>query len=600
MHKRNMNWRLDRLASRAALLVAAFLVFAATAATPRLFLWVELIGFDNTKPDYGVTEYLSRHDLRPEAVSLLMDDDAFLFVHRPGLPQEVELPPHCCSYGARPFNPERRRQKWTSTQLRGLVAELKKNGLDVFASFFARHDSYPVSEKRIAEVAPKIASFLRDYGFTGLHGSDGYAPPRYLLPACSDADRARIARESAAKYAANWAAIVKAVKKDGMKVWINTCWTRDPYEALYRYGVDYRLLVKAGVDGFVVESSAACQEIIEGWNDGHRSAAIDRSMAMLMRLKACVPNTPLVLLHAINDGNEQWSALRHAPTRSASEALCLGAVFYGRKRALEGFLACLADGVKREEWKTLGGVWRLALRDAAGPEGVRVVWSDKAFDREFDVCSASRDANSNTLLYELIRNGAVIGGSISVADALKDKSLPLLVLNPEFFPAEELAALRDRASRVIEFGRGAAWPYNEPYEMLPAGTPAFPGMPYETSCYWKKPIPENMPSERQIKDCKGKINWATTSLAPQTSGLRLSNYRLADGRRAILARNESAKYMNAAILFKTSISDVTVLRDFPSLPVSTSLSLRIAPYDTAVLAVGEHDQPIPGDRNGGR
>ena len=583
------------MASRACLLAAALCAFAVQAGAPRLFLWMELIGFDNTMPDYGVGEYLSRHDVRPEAISLLMEDDAFMLAHHSGLPGEVELPPHCCSYGARPFNSERRRQKWTSSQLRGLVAELRKHGIDVFASFFARHDRYPVSEARIAEVAPRLASFLSDYGFTGLHGSDGYAPPRYLLPACADADRARIARETAARYAANWTSIVKAVKAKGMKVWINTCWTRDPYEALYRYGVDYRLLAKTGIDGFVVESSAACQEIIEGWNAGHRTAAIDRSMAMLMRLKACVPNTPLVLLHAINDGNEQWSALRHAPARSASEALSLGAVFHGRSRALEGFLACLADGVKAEEWKELGKVWKVSMCAAKEPLGIRVVWSDRAFDREFDTGTKSRDASSNTLLCELIASGAVIGGSISVADALADKTLPLLILNPEFFPKDELSALRDRASRVIEFGRGAPWPLNEPYQMLPAGTPAFPGMPDEKSCYWKKPLPENMPTDRQIKECRGMINnWGGTPFAQQTSGLRLFGYRLADGRMAVFARNEGDKYMNASILFKSSISDVTVLRDFPSLPVATSLSLRIAPHDTAVLAVGERDQPIPG------
>lgn len=583
-----------RCVTRLTVLASVALSVYCASATPRLFLWLELIGFDNTQPDFGVGEYLSRHDMRPEAISLLMDDDALMLTHKSGLPDEIELPPHCCSYGARPFNSERRRQKWTSTQLRGLVAELKKNDIDVFASFFARHDKYPVSEERIAEVASRLASFLSDYGFTGLHGSDGYAPPRFLLPSCADVDRAKIAREYAVKYAANWTEIVKAVKPKGIKVWVNTCWTRDPYEALYRYGVDYRLLARTGIDGFIVESSATCQEIIEGWSDGHRTAAIDRSVAMLMRLKACVPDMPLVLLHAINDGNEQWSALRHDPARSASEALSLGSVFYGKSRALEGFLACLSDGIKKSEWKELEKVWNISMSADKGPLGIRVVWSDRAFDREFDVCSASRDANSNTLLYELIANGAVIGGSISVTDALKDKTLPLLILNPEFFPEDEINALRDRACKVIEFGRGARWPYDEPYDMLPVGTPPFRGMPDEKSCYWKKPIPENMPSIRQIKDCRAAINWATAPFAPQTGGLRLSGYRLSDGRMAVCARNEGDKYMNASIQFKSSISDVSVVRDFPSLPVTTTLSLRIAPHDTAVLAVGEHEQPIPG------
>jgi len=65
-----------------------------------------------------------------------------------------------------------------------LVAELKRHNVEVLASFFAR-EQYPVSAERAKVVSGKLAAFLSDYGFSGLHGSDGYAPPRYLLPECS-------------------------------------------------------------------------------------------------------------------------------------------------------------------------------------------------------------------------------------------------------------------------------------------------------------------------------------------------------------------------------------------------------------------------------
>ena len=32
-----------------------------------LFLWLELIGFDNTLPDFGVDRYLSRMERKPDA-----------------------------------------------------------------------------------------------------------------------------------------------------------------------------------------------------------------------------------------------------------------------------------------------------------------------------------------------------------------------------------------------------------------------------------------------------------------------------------------------------------------------------------------------------
>ena len=558
-----------------------------------LFVWVELIGFDNTKADFGVGEYLGRMEMKPKVVSLLLHNDGLFLSHVKGLPTDFMFMPDSCSYRGRPFNSERRRQDWTAFQLKGLVSELQRNGVQVFASFFAS-EQYPVPQKRATVVADKLATFLSDYGFDGLHGSDGFAPPRYLLPECSGKERVCIARETAVQYAENWKTIVSALKSKNLKCWLNTCWTRDPYEALYRYGVDYRLLAKTGIDGFVVESSAAAQSI-EGWNF-QKSAPIDRSMAMLMRLKACVPEVPLVLLHAINDGTEQWSALRHSPTRTASEGMALGSIFYGKERALDGILACLSDGITAQEWKSLGKIWNLSFQPAEGPVGMRVVWSDKAFDAEFDACVVSKDASSNTLLCELIHHQAPLNAIVSVEEAMADKKMPILIINPEFFPKDELEALRTRLAHVAEIGRGARRPFAVDYIPVPEGTPPFPGMPNNDTCYWKRPIPENMPEEIAFKRVAGSIAWKSSLFTPETPGLRIYGYRLANGRLAVFARNENDTYMNAAIGFPHSfgsVSDVLVHTDFPSLPVTTTLHGRIAPHDTMFISVKEHASPSP-------
>ena len=55
-----------------------------------------------------------------------------------------------------------------------------------------------------------------------------------------------------------------------------------------------------------------------------------------------------------------------------------------------------------------------------------------------------------------------------------------------------------------------------------------------------------------------------------------------------------AQFMKTVLKFRNSISDVEVLRDFPSLPVKTGLNVKIAPHDTLMLSVGEHEQPLPG------
>ena len=554
-----------------------------------LFLWLELIGFDNTLPDFGVDRYLSRMERKPDAVSLLMDNDR-LFRSYEGVKENFALPQDCCSYLGRPYNSERRRQDWTSDQLKGLVAALKDRGIEVYASFFNRSDALPTDDANMKNIASHLGRFLADFGFNGLHGSDGYAPPKFLLPECTDENRVRVARAAAERYAANMKAVVDELKPKGLKTWLNTCWTRDPFEAMYRYGVDYRLLAKTGIDGFIVESSAAAQDL-EGWNY-QKSSPTDRSTAMLLRLKASAPNVPCVLLHGINDGTEQWSALRHSPSATRSEALALGTTFYNGKRTLEGFLACLADGIRTEEWKELDKAWTMSFLDVKEPVGIHVVWSDRAFDREFETCVRTHDANSNTLLSELIHHGLIVHSCVSVDYAVAHPELPILILNPDFFPPEELEALNRRIAKVYLFGRGAKEPFNTPYVERADKTP-FPGMPGNSTCYWKKPISENLPPEKTTRGAAMTINWMTCPYETTATDVSTWAFRLPNGRLGIFARNNTDTYQGVQFMMHNCVSDVQVHTEFPSLPVKTVLDSRVAPRDTIFFSVGEREYPIP-------
>ena len=560
-----------------------------TAFLATLFLWVELIGFDNTQQDLGVGAYLGRMDAKPDAISLMLDDDRMIQHYR-GYGPDVELRPENCAYGARPYNRERLRQKWTQSQLKALVDEIRRRGIAVYASFFHWYpEVFPKPDAEVSDLGRRLVAFIADFGFDGFHGADGWAPPRFLLEKCPDAERPAVARRRAERYAANWKSLASMLKAQGKKVWINTCWTLDPYEALYRYGVDYRLLAQTGVDGFVVESSAATKEIF-----GRRyttAPAIDKSLAMVMRLKACCPAMPMVMLHAINDGNEVWSALRHAPTLTRSEALALGTAFYGENRCLDGFLACLADGLTVDEWRELAKTWRQALMKAKGPIGARVVWSNAAFDREFDACVVSHDASSYTLLYELLAHGAPVNAIVSSEEALADTSYPIVLLNPEFIPEKELAALRDRPVKVFELGKGAR--ARSPVEYVPCKNPQpFPGMPDDDVCYFTRPLCENLPKDAFFRHEAAAIS-EIMPFACHEKDTHASGFRLADGRLAVLVRNNAHVYVDALVRLRECVSDVEIVGDFPSCPVRTLLSGRIAPQDTMFLSIGEHAWKLP-------
>lgn len=557
-----------------------------------VFPWVELIGFDNAKPDYGVADYLGRMPRLPDAVSLHLDNDRTLRAYGGESDGDFVLPENSCSYRGRPYNGERRRQAWRASQLKGLVAELRRRGVDVYASFFY-YKAMEMVHDRVELLADQIARFLSDFGFSGFHGADGFSPPiqcleapeRGLLSGSDDKNRPQIARQEAERFASAWKTIVSKLKASGLKCFVNTCWTLDPYEALYRYGVDYRLLAKAGIDGFVVESSASAKRLFDGPSQG--PSPLDRSVAMLMRLKASCPEVPLVVLHAVHDGAEQWSSLRHAPCCVRAEAIALGGVFYGNRHALDGFLPCLSDGIAESEWKSLYKVWDLALAPAKAPFGFRYVWSDRAFDAEFDSCAATLDCSSNTFLAEMIGCGAMVNASVSVKEALEDPTMPILVVNPRFFPADELDALVKRSAPVQLVGIGSGPPGYRDFELQPPAKRVFPGNAFSM------PLPENMPPHDVVQSAA----WQSAlrrMISTETADLRLTAYWMADGRLAMIARNGGEKYLNAKVDVGLDFADILTHTEFPTAPVQSTLRFRVAPNDAVVLSLGVHEPPLPG------
>lgn len=95
--------------------------------------WIELIGFDNTLPDYGAESFLSRALYDVRGISLLFSDIDFILNFSP---DDAPLRPCDCSYGGHPASEERERQVWTKSQLKGLVRALRERGVTVLVSFF--------------------------------------------------------------------------------------------------------------------------------------------------------------------------------------------------------------------------------------------------------------------------------------------------------------------------------------------------------------------------------------------------------------------------------------------------------------------------------
>ena len=287
-------------------------------------IWIELIGFDNALPDFGVQKYLDTIGFMPDMISLLLTSVDFVNNHC-GMETEYRLPAYACSYSGHMNNDERNRQNWTNYQLRKLVLEFKSRGIKVFGSFFDLDSSSGLPNlpmfsevhpelsaksqntaiygrgilmiKRFADgtlyedyLLKKLIETAKDYEWDGIQLADGISSPRETIWA-ADFSKDIIEQSGievpdgvdAAEYISNhkrnelinfyrmrWTAFIKKIiiglKEANFFVAVNSAWTRDPLEAIYSYGADYDAFNKAGVDAIIVEDVSANLAIL-GYED---------------------------------------------------------------------------------------------------------------------------------------------------------------------------------------------------------------------------------------------------------------------------------------------------------------------------------------------
>jgi len=352
---------------------------------------------------------------------------------------------------------------------------------------------------------PRLALLLRDYGFDGFHCADGFAHQRLpisegdfsddmvgqfvattgvALPAeltgpC-DADPARLERRARwlwAERRREWIGFMSAritrfmrklataVHGEHKHLVCNSAWTKDPFEALYRYGVDYRANADAGIDAYIVEAAAGASEL-DGYEKVSGRRALHPFAAAVLLDHACVPLTPLLFLNGIKDTTEEWCLLRHTPPLLEAEIHTMSHLFGVSRdglprRVVAGPVACLADGLSAEEWRRLCAHWDLAA--AFAPRrilGATLVWSDAAFRAQLDDYIATRRWSMHRLLHHLLERGAPIHSIVRVEHV--DRAVgPLVVLNAHLFPPDELArVLADPTRPVIAITAAATLPGN--------------------------------------------------------------------------------------------------------------------------------------------
>lgn len=644
------------------------------------WIWIELIGFDNRAEDFGVSAYLEGVGLIPDGISLLFFTPDFIHAHQ-SMEQEHILPIEVCSYGARPFGKDRNRQEWSNYQLRGLVAELQKHGIEVYCSFFnlfifrdgdelresewcaAHPELYEM--RKTGEAWPVInplrrfkdgsyyedlyihdlMTVMEDYNFDGYHGADGYTSPRLSIAEADYSDDMvdqfiryynlelgegldldlvcdgnPLAMEQRAdwiwhnkrtewiyfyayRWGQQWKKIMSALHKMGKKGVVNSAWTRDPFEALYRYGVDYKLLAAAGIDGFVVESvGTTCSSGVEDMDYEPGS----EFMAMIMAIKAYTPDIKLICLNSIQDTNEQYDALNHVPTLLERDIFSFSNVYLqgreGINRCSEGFVACLGDGISEDGWEWLLKRWNLGFDGLAKRiVGASFVWSDEVLHHSLADYAETRSWPTHKIVSELIERGAPLQCVVNIND-LKHTSGTIFVANIHLLPEHELQSVlayqngssvlvgrmteritpyrailglnvecvlnqffcvvRDEKGKVLKVIIAA----NDTNNLLAEEqdfTKVNDSLSWIYSLYFS-PI-----SEAFLSDCVSVLVDAAGSpkVTKHAEHIRTTVLEMNDGKWRILIRNLHMNYKRAHMDAGRTITSLNILTDFPGIPI---------------------------------
>ena len=345
----------------------------------------------------------------------------------------------------------------------------------------------------------KVLEVIEDYGFDGWHLADGYnhswfqlchadwsddmieqflasgiaeLPPE--IPVCCAGDRD--AEDARARYIwrelrSEWITfhrkrnesylrkIVDALHARGKIVTSNTCWTRDPVEAIYRYGIDYRQLAAIGIDRLVIETCSAGGELLDHICRARFSVPFFQVINTTILLsKACAPEAKFLFNNCTQDITEGWSILRHAPAFLEREILTYSNLYHYDsdgipRKCFDGLQVCLAADIEPHEWKFLRSKWQLGFgTEPVATGGITLLWSDGMIEAELKEYLASRRALTAKILYELLNCNVPVEAVVPLRDMDKVPT-PLLAINPGLWSAAERRKLLEhRNAPLFLFG----------------------------------------------------------------------------------------------------------------------------------------------------
>lgn len=333
----------------------------------------------------------------------------------------------------------------------------------------------------------KVVRCLTDYGFAGLHVSDCFCPPGYSISngdfstdmleqfashsniTYPDNIKSRLGFDEQADIEARkdyiwgrlrrewidfyvwrwqrfWTKVSGALHAIGKKIMINNAWCADPFEALYRYGIDYRVFYESGADYIIAETVPTASELLDC-----RPYIFQQYMSHAQMMHVFNPDKKLFTLLGVRDCTEGWDAIHHIPTRLEKDMYYLANMYTlhdGKYcHSTNGYMITLGDGIVKSEWEWILEREKLAFgqtpTDIKAPS---VVWSDAAHYALLDEYILKRRPSAHKQLFEAQRRNASTGAAVRIEE-LSSAAGAIFVPNFDLFSKSE-------QERILKYKKG--------------------------------------------------------------------------------------------------------------------------------------------------
>lgn len=250
----------------------------------------------------------------------------------------------------------------------------------------------------------------------------------------------------------------------GKTIFFNSVWTCDPFEALYRYGFDYKKALGEEQATLMVEEVSPSRAILSKEDQGGfdlteeiRRQVHYRYMLMQLSLKTALPNARQVPLTPVNDSFEQWNVIEHAFTELQRAILrrCTNYVLQkdAYVRCTEGSFFCLSDSMTAEKWKQIDKLFFRSDVKIKNVLGFTALWSDHQLYGDLKEYIAFRDYAAGEYYKELLANGLDIS-SMAKYESLQFIHGPVLAANIHTLAKEEREALENyKNSPLLVLGK---------------------------------------------------------------------------------------------------------------------------------------------------